>query len=99
MFRLSSCIILGKKTKLGKKGDAYECGIDPVGSNKEPIPVKYFLIGISFILFDIEIIFLLPWAVVSRELGIFGFVSILIFVALVIIGYVYELGKGALKWD
>ena len=92
-------ILLGRRTKLGKKGQAYECGIDPVGSNKEPIPVKYFLIGISFILFDIEVIFLLPWAVVSRELGIFGFVSILIFVALVLIGYVYELGKGALKWD
>ncbi|MFZ5979773.1 MAG: NADH-quinone oxidoreductase subunit A [Candidatus Zixiibacteriota bacterium] len=92
-------IILGRRTRLGKKLEAYECGIDPVGSNKEPIPVKYFLIGISFILFDIELIFLLPWAVVSRDLGVFGFVSVLIFVALVIIGYIYELGKGALKWD
>ncbi len=92
-------ILIGRRTKLGKKGQAYECGVDPVGSNKEPIPVKYFLIGISFILFDIELIFLLPWAVVSRDLGMFGFFSILIFVALVIVGYIYELGKGALKWD
>jgi len=92
-------MIFGRRTKLGKKNQPYECGVDPVGNNKEPVPVKYFLIGISFILFDIELIFLLPWAVVSRELGMFGFVSIVIFVALVIIGYVYELGKGALKWD
>ena len=92
-------IIIGRKTKLGRKEQPYECGVEPVGTNKEPVPVKYFLIGISFILFDIELIFLLPWAVVSRDLGVFGLVSIIIFVALVIIGYVYELGKGALKWD
>ncbi|MDD3732247.1 MAG: NADH-quinone oxidoreductase subunit A [candidate division Zixibacteria bacterium] len=92
-------VILGRRTRSGKKGQSYECGVEPVGTNKEPIPVKYFLIGISFILFDIELIFLLPWAVVSRELGMFGFISIAVFIALVIIGYIYELGKGALKWE
>ena len=76
-----------------------ECGIDPIGSTRDPVPVKFFLIAISFILFDIEVIFLLPWAVVARDLGMFGFVSILIFVTLVMIGYFYELGRGALKWD
>lgn len=92
-------IFLGKRTKLGKKGHPYECGIEPTGSTKEPVPVKFFLVAISFILFDIEVIFLLPWAVVSRDLGMFGFVSILIFVTLVLVGYFYELGRGALKWD
>ena len=92
-------IYLGKRTKLGKKGQPYECGIEPVGTTKDPVPVKFFLVAISFILFDIEVIFLLPWAVVARDLGAFGFVSILIFVTLVLVGYFYELGKGALKWD
>ena len=92
-------VFIGRRTKLGKKGQPYECGIEPVGSAKDPVPVKYFLIAISFILFDIELIFLLPWAVVSRDLGLFGFVAILFFVTIILVGYVYELGKGALKWD
>jgi NADH-quinone oxidoreductase subunit A len=92
-------VFIGRRTKLGKKGQPYECGIEPVGTGKDPVPVKYFLIAISFILFDIELIFLLPWAVVSRDLGMFGFVAILFFVAIILIGYAYELGKGALKWD
>jgi NADH-quinone oxidoreductase subunit A len=92
-------IFLGRRTRLGKKGQPYECGVDPVGSTKDPVPVKFFLVAISFILFDIEVIFLLPWAVVARDLGMFGFVSILIFVTLVLVGYFYELGRGALKWD
>jgi len=92
-------LLLGRRTKQGKKEQAYECGIDPVGSTKDPIPVKFYLIAISFVLFDIEVIFLLPWAVVSKDLGMFGFVSMLIFVVVILIGWVYELGKGALKWD
>ncbi len=92
-------IFLGKRTRLGKKGNPYECGVEPVGTTRDPVPIKFFLIAISFILFDIEVIFLLPWAVVARDLGMFGFVSILIFVTLVMIGYFYELGRGALKWD
>jgi NADH-quinone oxidoreductase subunit A len=95
----AASILLGRRTRLGKKGQPYECGVDPVGTTKEPVPVKFFLIAISFILFDIEVIFLLPYAVVARELGMFGFVSILIFVSLVLVGYLYELGRGALKWD
>jgi NADH-quinone oxidoreductase subunit A len=61
--------------------------------------VKFFLVAISFILFDIEVIFLLPWAIVARDLGMFGFGAILIFVTMILVGYVYELGRGALKWD
>ena len=92
-------IFLGKRTKLGKKGQPYECGIDPAGDTKDPVPIKFFLIAISFILFDIEVIFLLPWAVVARDLGMYGFWAILIFVAVIMVGYIYEIGKGALKWD
>ena len=90
---------LGRRTRQGKKGQPYESGIDPVGSTRDPVPVKFFMVAISFILFDIEVIFLLPWAVVSRELGMYGFISIVVFVAVILVGWVYELGKGALKWD
>ena len=92
-------LLIGRRTKQGKKEQSYECGIEPVGTTREPVPVKFYLIAISFVLFDIEVIFLLPWAVVSRDLGTFGFISILIFATVILIGWVYELGKGALKWD
>lgn len=96
---VGASILLGKRTTLGKKGQPYECGIDPVGTTRNPIPVKFFMVAISFILFDIEVIFLLPWAVVARDLGGFGFIAIVVFVSLVLIGWIYELGRGALKWD
>ena len=92
-------VLLGRRTRLGKKNQPYECGIDPVGSTRGPFPVKFFMVAISFILFDVEIIFLLPWAVVSRELGMYGFAAISIFVLVILVGYFYEIGKGALKWD
>lgn len=92
-------VLFGRRTRLGKKNQPYECGIDPVGTTRDPVPVKFFLVAISFILFDIEIIFLLPWAVVSRDLGMYGFGAISIFVLIILVGYVYEIGKGALKWD
>jgi NADH-quinone oxidoreductase subunit A len=92
-------ILFGRRTILGKKTDPYECGIDPVGSTKNPVPVKFYLVAISFILFDIELIFLLPWAVVARDLGAYGFWAMGIFVLIIVIGYLYELSRGALKWD
>ncbi|MDX9857221.1 MAG: NADH-quinone oxidoreductase subunit A [candidate division Zixibacteria bacterium] len=91
-------IYLGKRTRLGRKAQAYECGIEPVGTTKDPIPVKFFLVAISFILFDLEIIFLLPYAMVARDLGVYGLLAISFFVLIILIGYIYELGRGALKW-
>jgi NADH-quinone oxidoreductase subunit A len=92
-------VLFGRRTRLGKKNQPYECGIDPVGTTRDPVPVKYFMVAISFILFDIEIVFLLPWAVVARDLGMFGFGAMAVFVVLILVGYFYELGKGALRWD
>ncbi len=92
-------VLLGKRTRLGKKAQPYECGVEPIGTTREPVPVKFFMIAISFILFDIEVIFLLPWAVVARDLGMFGFWSIAIFVLVILVGYFYEIGRGALTWD
>ena len=92
-------IFLGRKTKLGRKGDPYECGIPPTGTTKDPVPVKFYMVAILFILFDIEVIFLYPWAVISRKLGVFGFIEMLVFVVILLVGYFYILGRGALKWD
>ena len=92
-------MVLGKRTRLGAKGQSYECGMEPIGGTKDPVPVKFYMVAISFILFDIEVIFLYPYAVVARELGMFGFIQILIFITLIMVGYFYELGRGAFKWD
>ncbi len=92
-------VLFGRRTRLDKKAQPYECGIDPIGTTTDPVPIKFFMIAISFILFDIEIIFLLPWAVVARDLGMFGLASISVFVLIILVGYFYELGKGALNWD
>ena len=92
-------IFLGRKTKQGKKTTPYECGIEPIGTTRDPVRIKYFMVAISFILFDIEVVFLLPWAVVSRDLGFYGFISILVFTGVILVGWFYELGRGALKWD
>lgn len=90
---------IGKKTKLGNKTMPYECGVDPIGTTKEPIQVKFYLVAILFILFDIEVIFLYPYAVIARKLGMFGFIEMIIFVLILLVGYFYILGRGALKWD
>lgn len=92
-------IYIGKRTRLGKKNEPYECGVEPVGTTRDPVPVKFYLVAILFILFDIEIIFLYPWAVISRRLGVFGFIEMLVFVAILMVGYFYVLGRGALKWE
>ena len=99
VFFIVISIWIGRKTKMGHKGQPYECGIEPVGTTKEPVPIKFYMVAILFILFDIEVIFLYPWAVISRKLGLFGFVEMLVFVVILLVGYFYILGRGALKWD
>jgi len=80
-------------------GKPYECGMTPIGNTKEPIPVKFYMVAILFILFDIEVVFLYPWAVIARKLEWFGFIEILVFIVILLVGYFYVLGKGALKWE
>lgn len=92
-------VFLGRRTKLGKKGEPYECGVPAVGSTREPFSVKFYMVAILFILFDIEVVFLYPWAVISRQLGMFGFLEMMVFVVILLVGYFYILGRGALKWD
>lgn len=92
-------LVLGRKTYEGAKLEPYESGIVPKGDTKERFPVKFYLIAVLFILFDIEVVFLYPWAVIYHKLGMFGLIEILVFIAILLVGYVYILGKGALKWD
>jgi NADH-quinone oxidoreductase subunit A len=91
--------LLGKRVKNRVKDSPYESGIAPTGSARERFSVKFYLVAIVFILFDIEAVFLYPWAVVYRELKLFGFFEMLLFVALVLAGFFYIWRKGALDWS
>ena len=90
---------VGKRVKDRVKDSPYECGIAPTGSARERFSVKFYLVGIVFILFDIEAVFLYPWAVVYRELKMFAFVEMLLFIVLVLVGFFYVWKKGALDWS
>jgi NADH-quinone oxidoreductase subunit A len=91
--------ILGKRAKSPLKDTPYESGMAPIGSAAERFSVKFYLVGMIFILFDIEAVFLYPWAVVYRQLKLFGFFEMAIFVALVLVGFFYVYKKGALDWS
>src|ERR1700761_4506150 len=90
--------LLGKRAKSPLKDTPYESGMAPVGSARERFSVKFYMVGMIFILFDIEAVFLYPWAVVYRDLKMFAFGEMFVFVALVMIGFFYVWKKGALDW-
>ena len=91
--------LLGKRTTGPVKDSPYECGMEAIGDARGRVSVKYYLVAIVFILFDIEAIFLYPWAVVYRELKMFAFVEMLLFIVLVLAGFLYVWKKGALNWS
>ena len=90
---------LGPRKKSEVKNDAFECGIESIGNARTPFSIKYFLVAILFVLFDIEVIFMYPWAVNFKSLGIWGLVEMFIYVAIILIGFAYIIKKDALKWD
>ncbi|MEN9296970.1 MAG: hypothetical protein RLZZ197_1371 [Bacteroidota bacterium] len=90
---------LGPKRHSKKKDDAFECGIESIGDARTPISVKYFLVAILFVLFDIEIVFMYPWAVNFKQLSWTGFYEMLVFMGLLLVGFLYVLKKGILKWE
>jgi len=96
---IGASALLGKRARSPLKDTPYESGMAPVGSARERFSVKFYLVGMIFILFDIEAVFLYPWAVVYRELKLFAFFEMFIFVALVLIGFFYVWKKGALDWS
>ena len=90
---------LGPKRKTSDKLQNFESGIEIKGNARQPVSIKYFLVAILFVLFDVEVIFFYPYAVNFRELGWHGFVAVLLFVGLFVAGLVYIFKKGALKWE
>jgi NADH-quinone oxidoreductase subunit A len=91
--------VWGPKRKSAEKLENFECGIESQGNARMPFSIKYFLTAILFVLFDVEVIFLYPWAVNFKELGLFGFVEMLVFIAFLLLGFLYIIKKGALKWE
>ena len=91
--------LFGPRKKNRRKGQAYESGMVPYGPGQRRMPVHFYLIAVLFILFDIEIVFLLPWAVVLRDLGLFGLIEMVIFVLILAVGLIYAWKKGALDWE
>jgi len=91
--------LLGPKRKSKIKEEAFECGIESQGNARLPVSIKYFLVAILFVLFDVEVIFMYPWAVNFKQLGITGFFEMLTFVGFLLVGFYYIIKKGALKWE
>ena len=90
---------LGPKRHSKNKDKNFECGIESVGNARIPFSVKYFLVAILFVLFDVEVIFLYPWAVNFRDLGVEGMIKMVIFMTLLLIGFFYIIKKKALDWE
>lgn len=90
---------LGPKKKSKVKLDVFECGIEAQGNARVPFAIKYFLVAILFVLFDVEVIFMYPWAVNFRELGMLGVVEVFSFVVLLLVGFYYMLAKKAIKHE
>ena len=109
VFIVFGLILAGVLLSLGKlvapnkpdpeKLSAYECGFEAFEDARMKFDVRYYLVAILFILFDLEIAFLFPWAVVLNDIGLFGFLSMMLFLAILTVGFVYEWMKGALEWE
>ena len=82
-----------------EKLSTYECGAEPFSDARMPFPVRYYIFAMLFVIFDIEVIFLYPWAVVFAKIGLIGLIEMLIFIGLFVVAYVYAWRKGALEWD
>ncbi len=92
-------VFLGPRKPSVIKDAPFECGFESEGVSRRPAPVRFYLMALLFILFDVELAFLFPWAVVYRDLGIFGFVEMLVFFLVVGVGFVYAWKIGALEWE
>ena len=94
---LSSIIVPRRRNAV--KMAPYECGVEPVGDARERFSVKFYLVAVLFILFDIEAVFLYPWAVAFNQLGLYGLIEMVLFIVILLAGYLYLLKKRALEWE
>jgi len=92
-------VVVGKHKRTREKDQPYECGIRPTGDARHPFSVHFYMVALIFILFDIEAIFLYPWALVYHDLKVFGFVEMLLYIMILLVGYIYLWKKGALDWN
>ena len=91
--------VLGPRRPDSQKTSPYECGFEAFEDSRMKFDVRYYLVAILFIIFDLEIAFLFPWAVVLDEIGMFGFLAMMVFLAILVVGFIYEWKKGALEWE
>jgi NADH-quinone oxidoreductase subunit A len=91
--------IFGPRRPTVRKSEPYESGMRPFGPGTRRMPVAFYLVAVLFILFDIEVVFFLPWAVVFRQLGLFGLIEMIIFIGILLAGYIYAWKAGALEWE
>ena len=101
-FGLGSVVfstLIGQKKYSKVKMAPYECGCEPIGTARDRFPIKFYMIAMLFILFDIEAVFLYPWAILYKKLGLFGLVEMGLFVVILFVGYIYVWKKGALEWE
>ena len=94
----ASSLIVPRRSSRAKMSP-YECGVDPIGSARQRFSIKFYLVAVLFILFDIESVFLYPWAVAFRQLGLYGLVEMGLFIVVLLVGYLYVLKKRALEWN
>lgn len=92
-------MIFGPKRPTARKAAPYEFGMTPYGPGTRRMSVRYYLVAVLFILFDVEVVFFLPWAVVFKQLKVFGFIEMLVFISILLVGYIYAWKKGALEWE
>lgn len=92
-------ILFGPKRPTSRKAAPYESGMTPLGPGNRRMPVRYYLVAVLFILFDIEVVFFLPWAISFRQLGLFGMIEMIIFIVILLVGYIYAWKRGALEWE
>jgi NADH-quinone oxidoreductase subunit A len=98
VFAMIAATVLAPHRSTPEKRAPYECGMPPVGNARERHSVKFYLVAMIFLLFDIEVAFLYPWAMALRDLGSIGFLQVVLFIAILVAGYVYVWKKGALDW-
>jgi NADH-quinone oxidoreductase subunit A len=91
--------LFGPRRPTTIKSLPYESGMIPYGPGSRRMPVRFYLVAVLFILFDIEVVFFLPWAIVFRQLGLFGLIEMFVFIFILLVGYVYAWKKGALEWE
>ncbi len=108
LFLLATAVVLimlglpelvARKSKNRRKLTPYECGIIPETDARQKFPVKFYMIALLFIIFDLEMVFLYPWAIILRKLKMFAFLEMVVFIGILLLGYLYIIKKGALKWE